>query len=158
MGLDRQRAFDIASLRIVEQRQPSSDNSGRCRYRVFRPDRELRCTIGWLIPDYRYKPWFEDHAGGDFGLVTRHGLSPELGADPTEDDLAFLTDIRFAHDATANAMRYGDCRTFLAEFIRRMHAVAQRYGLDASCLDRCRIAPAGSHSGQYVFSGLLDAR
>ena len=156
MGLNYQRAFDIAALRIIEQGQPSHDTSGLCRYRVFQPDRELRCAIGWLIPDYRYQAWFEDHAGGDLDQVARRGIAPELGFDPSRDDVTFLNALRFAHDASSNALRYGDCRTFLAEYIRRMHAVAKRYDLDPCCLERRRVEPSSSHHGQYVFAGMFD--
>ena len=155
MGLDRQRAFDIASLRIMEQRRPSQDITGRCRYRTFLPDGELRCTIGWLIPDYRYSPHLEDNMGGSLDHVARTALTPELGGPACPVDIAVLTDMRFAHDAAAGALRYGDCHVFLAEFIRRMRTVAGRYDLDPCCLERRRIESSGSPHGQYVLDGIL---
>jgi len=155
VGFNFQRAFDIASLRIIEQGQPSQDSDGTCRYRVHLPNAELRCTIGWLIPDYRYQAWFEDHAGGDLDHVARVGIAPELGFDPAHDDITLLTDMRFAHDAASNALRYGDCRIFLAEFLRRMHCVAKRHDLDPCCLERRRIQTSNYHHGQYVFPGLF---
>lgn len=156
MGFNCQRAFDIASLRIIEQGQPSQDSDGLCRYRVYRPDGELRCTIGWLIPNYRYQAWFEDHAGGDLDHVARLGIAPELGFDPAHDDISLLADIRFAHDSASNALRYGDCRIFMAEFMRRMHSVAGRHGLDPCCLERRRIQSSSHHQGQYVFPGFFQ--
>ena len=155
MGLDRQKAFDIAGLRILEQKRPSLDLSGLCRYRTYLPEAELRCTIGWLIPDYRYHPSLEDHAGGHIDHVAHRALATDLGTDPCKEDIGLLAALRFAHDASANALRYGNCSIFLAEFIRRMQIVARRYGLDPCCVERRRVVPSGSHHGQYVFNGIL---
>ena len=138
LGLARQRAFDIAALRVLEQGRPSHTEEGRCQYRTYTPEGDLKCTIGWLIPDYRYRASFEDHAGGDMAMVVRAGLAPHLGCEPDGDDLPFLVDMRFAHDAASNALRYGDRHVFVAEFLNRMRTVATRHGVSSDCLERRR--------------------
>jgi hypothetical protein len=132
---DRQQAFDMAASGVLTQRRPSRDDEGVCRYRTRCHDRSLKCTIGWLIPDYRYKEHYENHESFPFAVVARQGLAPHLGFDGCPEDLSFLEALRFVHDAASGATTMGTAEIFLAEFVDRMEQLGRRYSLDVTALN-----------------------
>lgn len=153
MPLDRQQAFDMAAYGVLSQRRPSRDDDGICRYRTVCHDRSLKCTMGWLIPDYRYKPHFENEEAFAFAVVARLGLAPHLGFDGRYDDVLFLKALRFAHDAASGATTLGTTEIFLAEFTDRMDQLGDRYALDVTVLDGGTPPPRVVDPDQHMLPG-----
>jgi hypothetical protein len=52
--------FDFITKELLKQNERSADSFGLCLYRRFKNDGTvLKCAIGQVIPDEKYKPAFE---------------------------------------------------------------------------------------------------
>lgn len=89
--LTRQEMFDISYRGLASQGWENSINSsGSCSYRGING---LKCAIGWLIPDDKYKSHM------DRGK-TSIGRKPSVmkAARISKDDLYFATQLQMIHD------------------------------------------------------------
>jgi len=80
--MTRQEMFDTMVRGLRAQKKFSFDESDGCCYRGCNG---LRCAVGFLIPDDKYQPNFDDGIGSikNVGILT--------GLWTTEDDISFLT-------------------------------------------------------------------
>lgn len=105
----KQAAFDAVVHYARTMTERSLDPLSRaCKYRT----KNNRCFVGALIPDYRYKPEFDDDAG-----VSVYALCVQFKAKPGMSTL--LDDLRKIHD------NYAD----MAQWEAMFKFVAEKYGL-----------------------------
>ena len=68
-----QEAFDRVARHLLTQRARSMDSAGMaCAYRGANG---LKCAIGCLIPDARYRPSFEERTVGEPEILAAAGLT-----------------------------------------------------------------------------------
>lgn len=111
--LTKQQIFDRVATHLVRQREKSI-RQGICQYRG---DGGLKCAVGVLIPDYRYREYMEQLTPGDRELnqVTRCG----------DDACQLLQQLQSTHDA----------RT-VPSWPAALVDIAEQHGLDLDVLDR----------------------
>ena len=122
--LTNQQVFDNALFGVRSQgyRQSKDDRIGTCCYRSG----DLKCGIGYSIPDEMYRPYLDDP---ELGVLPVTGVQTLMEAgDPllapiqalfAHNPPDFLDELQCAHDS----MRDG------REFERLMEALAEDYGL-----------------------------
>ncbi len=150
----KQEIFDIAARGVIGQRGFSVREDGTCRYRAH----GMKCAVGHMIPDEDYDPNFdvyfvsikdvlEDKRDYDevrrggvvdkfHGVLMKHGLS-----DGSSESLKFLQDLQYAHDnasvsvsAPVTLMPLTQNRGGIANYINRMHIIAEEYNLNTDAL------------------------
>lgn len=110
-----QAAFNIVYCEVLAQGGPSVASNGECRYRF----NTRKCGVGHLISDKEYSSEMEG-----MGIHNLQGHYPELQLN--ELDIAFLSAIQSAHDATSDA----DPLDWEDEFRGNMKDLAERFDLE----------------------------
>lgn len=127
---NRQLAFDTACAALLKQgRQAMSEDGAGC---VYRGPGGVKCAVGWLIPDEKYRPAWDAGFGTTPGSPSRKGgeVRTALGIrGPESADAQFLTALQGVHD---NA----DAPDFVEDFRERALRFAETWNLDASVLEQ----------------------
>ena len=122
----RQGIFDYVVPRLIAQGEPSATPEGMCKYRMERAGLDpLKCAAGWLIPDERYDPIFEDSQANSTLLAdTWDALGMVM-------HVPFIFALQDAHDnAVTDASRRPHPRPeFLPTLIANLRELAQDFGL-----------------------------
>lgn len=120
--MTEQEAFDRALNGIRSQGGPSmrQRESGYVMRCIYRSSDGRKCAVGWLIPDEKYDPDFDDKYSLE-DLVDELGLDQGEGA-PT---LALLRQLQEAHDEAA--IKYPN--QFMERWEERMKRLAEVHGL-----------------------------
>lgn len=120
--MNLQQLFDKACSGVVGQGRPSMNHNGLCQYRLqHKANAEVKCAIGWLIPDEVYA----QHDDFDTGASALQVLETVYGwlDQRTIDCLLTLQSI---HDEIAT----DECEDFVSEFKRRAAQLALQYNLE----------------------------
>lgn len=111
--LTLQQVFDNALRGVRAQGALSRDEYRSCRYRMEEGGKQLRCGIGYSIPDELYNPDFEGKT-----MLTLFDWSSSIESLlPTERHV--VAAIQHAHDDSKD----------LSDFEIAMHDVADKYDL-----------------------------
>ena len=123
--MDTQEIFDTVARALMKQRVASiNPETGDCLYRCG----ELRCAVGWLIPDDRYTPDFEDEPVDV--VINLCGIPTVKNG---SDEAKLLSELQRAHDRRMPRVK-GD-EVALEKWKRSMKDIAATFDLSWSVLN-----------------------
>lgn len=127
MSMTNQEAFDFVAKKLIEQGEPSINDSGMC---LYRGPNNNRCAAGWLIPDDKYTDDME-------GNTTDCDSHPTLRESINCNDLHFVSVLQTAHDNATkfSAAEAANYRGWRQVWKNRMYVIAGQFKLDYAVLE-----------------------
>lgn len=112
--MTKQEIFNIAAGGLLKQNKYSTDVMGQCAYRGIG---NLKCAVGFLIPDDKYAPAMERYS-----ILTIPDL---FGLEHLKGHESFLVELQKIHD---------ECP--VSEWNEELRLLAQRHTLSTEVLDK----------------------
>lgn len=135
--MELQEIFDRAVTGVIGQGRPSGTLGGGCFYRLnSNRNDEVKCAVGWLIPDDQYTSRME---GSIDQLFAEWPQASEVLGGRTPEKQSLMEGLQAAHDnslcGAINKISANNTSAFIEIFVTEAREVAKVYYLSTAALD-----------------------